>query len=102
MMIYVVLNTMIWLVVYLSKGQITPSNWQEKEVYNWGMARRDVPAWMRAVKKTIARKRKEQASKKDVVELVDNDSAILAHAPHSDPADLTARGQHQHDARTLE
>lgn len=78
MMIYVALNTMIWLVVYLTQGRVTPCNWHEKEVYNWGMGKKDMPAWMRILGSKISRKRASESdgdsSRKDAVELVETDT----------------------------
>ncbi|KAI1079301.1 xanthine/uracil permease family protein-like protein [Whalleya microplaca] len=76
MMVYIVLNTMIWAVVRLTDGRITPSNWDEKEVYSWGLGKRDVPGWLRVIRKKFGRGRSMDDSRKDGVELVDNDSAI--------------------------
>ncbi|KAI0881135.1 xanthine/uracil permease family protein-like protein [Annulohypoxylon maeteangense] len=78
MMVYVVLNTMIWVVVRLTKGRVVPSNWHEKEVYDWGMASRDVPGWMKSIQRRILPTRFHIDDTKDDVELVDNDSAINA------------------------
>jgi AGZA family xanthine/uracil permease-like MFS transporter len=74
MMVYVALNTMIWLVVYLTQGRVTPSNWHEKEVYNWGMGKRDMPTWMRILGSKMTRKQASDIGRKDAVELVDTDS----------------------------
>lgn len=32
---YTVLNTLIYLVVKISRGSITPENWQHKEIWTW-------------------------------------------------------------------
>ncbi|KAI2619078.1 xanthine/uracil permease family protein-like protein [Hypomontagnella submonticulosa] len=77
MMVYVVLNTMIWVVVRLTNGRVTPSNWHEKEVYDWGMGTRDVPRWMKCIKRKLLPSRYHDEHK-DGVELVDNDSALNA------------------------
>ncbi|CAJ2508103.1 Uu.00g092890.m01.CDS01 [Anthostomella pinea] len=76
MMVYVVLNTMIWMVVYLTGSRVTPSNWQEKEVYNWGMGKRDVPGWMMFVRRKFTGEPAGKPNPKNVVELVDCDSTI--------------------------
>ncbi|KAL7625551.1 hypothetical protein AAE478_004771 [Parahypoxylon ruwenzoriense] len=79
MMVYVVLNTMIWVVVQLSGGRVTPSNWHEKEVYNWGLGARDVPGWVKAIRQKIQPSHSRlDDERKDGVELVDNDSAMDA------------------------
>ncbi|KAI1098240.1 xanthine/uracil permease family protein-like protein [Jackrogersella minutella] len=78
MMVYVVLNTMIWVVVRLSNDRVTPSNWHEKEVYDWGMGSRDVPGWMKSLKRKVLPARFQTDDAKDGVELVDNDSAMNA------------------------
>ncbi|KAI1468927.1 permease family-domain-containing protein [Daldinia caldariorum] len=78
MMVYVVLNTMIFFIVWATKGRVTPSNWEEKEVYDWGLGSRDVPRWMKRVARKVMPGRFETNSQKDAVELVDNESAMNA------------------------
>ncbi|KAI1133849.1 xanthine/uracil permease family protein-like protein [Hypoxylon sp. FL0543] len=78
MMVYVVLNTMIWVVVRLTNNRVTPSNWQEKEVYDWGMGARDLPQWMKCLRRKCLPARFQPDAAKDGVELVDNDSAVHA------------------------
>lgn len=75
-MVYVVLNTMIWSVVKLTGGKVTPSNWHEKEVYDWGLGARDLPGWVRYLQRNVLPARFQTDGRKDGVELVDNDSAI--------------------------
>ncbi|GAP87583.2 putative inner membrane protein yieg [Rosellinia necatrix] len=76
MMVYIVLNTMIWVVVKLTKGRVTPANWQEKEVYSFGIGRRDMPNWMRFVRRKLFGEHTARGVRKDGIELVDCDSTI--------------------------
>ncbi|KAK8046150.1 hypothetical protein PG996_014214 [Apiospora saccharicola] len=75
MLVYVTLNTMIWLVVYISDGRVVPSNWNEKEVYHWGMSKKDVPTWILFIRDKVIRRGRRDEEHKVAVELVDNDSA---------------------------
>ncbi|OTB05234.1 hypothetical protein M426DRAFT_57254 [Hypoxylon sp. CI-4A] len=99
MMVYVVLNTMIWIVVKLTNGRVTPSNWHEKEVYDWGLGARDVPGWIKFLRRRVLPARLQTGYAKDGVELVDNDSAMNA------PTDSSSRGnsaEENKDPRILE
>ncbi|OTA94357.1 hypothetical protein M434DRAFT_10748 [Hypoxylon sp. CO27-5] len=78
MMVYVVLNTMIWAVVKLTNDRVTPSNWHEKEVYDWGMGARTLPGWLKCLQRKVLPTRFQTDETKDGVELVDNDSAMNA------------------------
>lgn len=89
-MVYVVLNTMIWVVVQLTGGRVTPSNWQEKEVYDWGLGARDLPGWLKGLKKMMP-DHLQASIRKDGVELVDNDSAMNA------ATDSSSRGNSAED-----
>lgn len=84
-MVYVVLNTMIWGIVKLTGGRVTPSNWHEKEVYDWGLGSRDLPGWVSYLQRNVLPARFHPDGRKDGVELVDNDSAIHG-------ADTSSRG----------
>lgn len=75
MMVYVALNSMIWLVVYASGGKVIPSSWHDKEVYSFGMSKKDIPSWMVAVRRKVLGKIDGDSDSKDVVELVDNDNS---------------------------
>ncbi|KAI0124376.1 permease family-domain-containing protein [Xylariales sp. AK1849] len=100
MLIYVVLNTMIWLVVHLTDGKVTPANWHDKEVYNWGMSKRDMPGWMRKLGKRFSGKRDSGVvCRKVIVELVDNDSTIRNSSQNGsskDTATIVLDSRHQH------
>ncbi|KAJ1329190.1 Purine transporter [Microdochium nivale] len=74
MMIYVALNTMIWMVVHLSGERITPVNWESQEVYTWGMRPGDIPGWFLALRHRLTRRRSLVGDRKDVIELADTDS----------------------------
>ncbi|KAK6062389.1 permease [Seiridium cupressi] len=76
MFVYVVLNTMIWAVVHFTDGRITPANYNEKEVYNWAMSRRDMPTWMRKIADKISGSRQSAVGRKETIELADTDSTI--------------------------
>ncbi|KAI1487505.1 xanthine/uracil permease family protein-like protein [Biscogniauxia mediterranea] len=76
MMVYIVLNTMVWVVVQGSNGRITPSNWHEKEVYHWGLGKKDIPSWMRYIRRKIVGESEEDLARKQGVELGDCDSTI--------------------------
>ncbi|KAI1342236.1 xanthine/uracil permease family protein-like protein [Xylariaceae sp. FL0016] len=76
MMVYVVLNTMIWTVVQLTNGRVTPSNWAEKEVYRFGMGRTDIPSWMTYVHRKVSGSTDTEVARKEALELVDCDSTI--------------------------
>jgi AGZA family xanthine/uracil permease-like MFS transporter len=83
MMVYIILNTMIWSVVHLSDGRVTPANWHDKEIYNWGVGKKDMPTWMRWIWKMVPlRRRQSMIGRKNVVELVDNDSTIRNSSHH--------------------
>jgi adenine/guanine/hypoxanthine permease len=72
MFTYIALNTMIWAVVHFSGGRVLPLDYKLKEVYNWGMGKKDMPTWMLRLEEKIFRKRQPASpSQKDVVELVD-------------------------------
>ncbi|ORY71783.1 xanthine/uracil permease family protein-like protein [Pseudomassariella vexata] len=77
MLIYVSLNTMIWVVVHLTGGRVTPSNWNEKEVYNWGMGKRDMPRWMRILAQKMTGRNNQDFEQKDAVEMVDTESSTV-------------------------
>jgi adenine/guanine/hypoxanthine permease len=87
MLIYLVLNTMIWAVVFLSRGKVLPANYHEKEVYNWGRGKQSMPKWMRGLiqKITGTNRVSRFMNRKDVVELVETDSAKRT-SSHNDPA----------------
>ena len=76
MMTYIVLNTMIWAVVYLSGHRIEPSNYEDKEVYRWGMTKRDLPRWIRFIRKVVFRRGDSVDHTKDDIDIADNDSTI--------------------------
>ncbi|KAI1750107.1 xanthine/uracil permease family protein-like protein [Xylaria castorea] len=76
MMVYIVLNTMIWAVVQLTSGRVTPANWQSKEVYSFGFGKRDMPAWMRFVRHKLFPDHATGGIRKDGIELADCDSTI--------------------------
>ncbi|KAI0407480.1 xanthine/uracil permease family protein-like protein [Xylaria palmicola] len=76
MLVYVVLNTMIWMVVKLTNGRVTPANWQEKEVYSFGLGRRDTPAWVRFIHRKLSFGHATGGVRKDGIELADCDSTI--------------------------
>ncbi|KAI1645718.1 permease family-domain-containing protein [Daldinia loculata] len=80
MLVYVVLNSMIFFIVWVTKGRVIPSNWHEKEVYDWGLGARDIPSWMKRVAGKVmpGRFQFETNSQKGDVELVDNDSVMNA------------------------
>ncbi|KAI0876594.1 xanthine/uracil permease family protein-like protein [Hypoxylon argillaceum] len=86
MMVYVVLNTMIWIVVKLTNGRVTPSNWQEKEVYSFGFGRRDMPTWMRFIRRKFFGEHPTGGVRKDGIELADCDST-MDHASRSASAE---------------
>lgn len=79
---------MIWFVVYCSGGRVTPSNWREKEVYNFGMARKDLPAWMHMLRRRLRGGPKRNIGLKDVIELVDNDSVAPSSSHRGSPDDV--------------
>ncbi|KAI0021866.1 xanthine/uracil permease family protein-like protein [Xylariomycetidae sp. FL0641] len=102
MMVYVVLNTMIWLVVKMTSGRVTPSNWHEKEVYHWGLARRDVPGWIKYIRRKLVGDDATEIARKDGVELVDCDSTLNhgSRSPSAEDKDthtISSRG-HPHRA----
>lgn len=76
MMVYVVLNTMIWTVVKLTNGKVTPANWHEKEVYSWGLGKRDLPIWIRFIRRKFFGDHVTEVVRKDGIELADCDSTI--------------------------
>ncbi|KAI1436018.1 xanthine/uracil permease family protein-like protein [Xylaria sp. CBS 124048] len=75
MMVYIVLNTMIWMVVNLTNGKVTPANWEEKEVYSFGLAKRDFPLWARFIRRKLFGEPATE-DRKDGMELADCDSTI--------------------------
>ncbi|KAI1111757.1 xanthine/uracil permease family protein-like protein [Nemania sp. NC0429] len=76
MMVYIVLNTMIWIVVKTTRGKVTPANWQSKEVYSFGFTRRDMPSWMRFVRRKLFGENPTGGIRKEGIELADCDSTI--------------------------
>ncbi|TGJ83411.1 hypothetical protein E0Z10_g5353 [Xylaria hypoxylon] len=76
MMVYIVLNTMIWIVVKFTSGRVTPANWQEKEVYSFGFGRRDMPGWARFLRRKLFGEDVTEVVRKDGIELADCDSTI--------------------------
>ncbi|KAI8627711.1 xanthine/uracil permease family protein-like protein [Xylariaceae sp. FL1651] len=76
MMVYIVLNTMIWAVVKLTSGRVTPANWQEKEVYSFGLGRRDLPTWVRFIRRKLFGEHITEVVRKEGIELADCDSTI--------------------------
>ncbi|RYP59911.1 hypothetical protein DL769_008330 [Monosporascus sp. CRB-8-3] len=76
MMVYVVLNTLIWAVVYLSGEQIKPSNYEDKEVYRWGMSASDLPGWVNFLRRFVLKRKNAAPGTKDAIDLGDNDSTI--------------------------
>lgn len=76
MLVYIVLNTMIWMVVKLTGGRVTPANWQEKEVYSFGVGRRDMPNWMQFIYRKLFGEHPTGGVRKDGIELADCDSTI--------------------------
>ncbi|KAI0472156.1 xanthine/uracil permease family protein-like protein [Xylariaceae sp. FL0804] len=101
MMVYVVLNTMIWIVVRATGGKVTPANWQEKEVYNFGMGKRDIPGWLKWIRKRVYGENPQEPGRKETVDLADGDSTInqasqgsrSASAEGKEMQVLTNRGQ---------
>ncbi|KAI1853547.1 hypothetical protein JX265_004122 [Neoarthrinium moseri] len=101
MFIYITLNTMIWVVVYLSGGRIVPANYEQKEVYNWGMGKKDMPTWMRKLGNAVSGKRQSISESKEAVDLVDTDSTIRNSSQHGSGEDkdaimLASHPQHRH------
>jgi adenine/guanine/hypoxanthine permease len=76
MMVYIVLNTMIWGVVKLTSGKVTPANWHEKEVYSFGLGRRDLPWWVQFIRRKLFGEHITEVVQKDGIELADCDSTI--------------------------
>ncbi|KAI0396152.1 hypothetical protein F5Y17DRAFT_420522, partial [Xylariaceae sp. FL0594] len=76
MMVYIVLNTMIWAVVKLTSGKVTPANWHEKEVFSFGLGRRELPGWMRFIRRKLFGEHVTEEVRKDGIELADCDSTI--------------------------
>ncbi|RYC62674.1 hypothetical protein CHU98_g3531 [Xylaria longipes] len=76
MLVYIVLNTMIWVVVQFTGGRVTPANWQSKEVYSFGFGKRDMPTWMRFVRRKFFPDNATGGIRKDGIELADCDSTI--------------------------
>ncbi|KAI0865640.1 xanthine/uracil permease family protein-like protein [Xylaria cubensis] len=76
MLVYIVLNTMIWAVVQFTSGRVTPANWQSKEVYSFGLGKRDMPAWVRFVRRRFFPDHATEGIRKDGIELADCDSTI--------------------------
>lgn len=87
MFTYIVLNTMIWAVVHFTSGRVTPTDYHMKEVYNWGMGKRDMPTWMLKLEQLLSRHRSTSDSHKDVVELVDTGSTIRNSSHNSSATD---------------
>lgn len=101
MFVYVTLNTMIWTVVHFSNGKITPTNYHEKEVYNWAMGKRDMPTWMRKIAEKISFHRQSEIGRKETVDLADTDSTIRnssqnGSAEGKDAIMLEPNPQHRH------
>jgi AGZA family xanthine/uracil permease-like MFS transporter len=76
MMVYIVLNTMIWIVVKLTGERVTPANWQDKEVYNFGLGKRDMPGWAQFIRRKFFGEHVTEVVRKDGIELADCDSTI--------------------------
>ncbi len=76
MVTYIILNTTIWAVVYLSANRLEPSNYGEKEVYRWGMGSKGVPKWMKFIRKLVLRRNNAVSGTKDSIDIADNDSTI--------------------------
>ncbi|KAI0201032.1 xanthine/uracil permease family protein-like protein [Astrocystis sublimbata] len=76
MLVYIVLNTMIWAVVQFTSGKVTPANWESKQVYSFGMAKRDMPFWVRFIRCKLFPDRPTEGIRKDGIELGDCDSTI--------------------------
>ncbi|XXH00439.1 hypothetical protein Hte_006784 [Hypoxylon texense] len=93
MMVYVLLNTMIWSVVKLTGGRVTPSNWHEKEVYDWGLGTGDLPGWVRYLQRNVIPARFQTDGRNDGVELADNDSVVKIHGA----TDTSSRGNSAED-----
>ncbi|KAI1319185.1 xanthine/uracil permease family protein-like protein [Xylariaceae sp. FL0255] len=85
MMVYIALNSLIWAVVRSTEGRVTPANWHEKEVYSFGLGRRDVPAWIRFIHRKLGGRQDSEVVRKDGIELVDCGSTI--HGSRSMSAD---------------
>ncbi|KAI1505873.1 xanthine/uracil permease family protein-like protein [Biscogniauxia marginata] len=96
MMVYIVLNTMIWIIVKCSNGRTTPSNWHEKEVYNWGMGKKDIPLWMRFVRKKILGETDADVTQKEGLELGDCDSIINNRSRSASAEDKGMRAPSNH------
>ncbi|KAH8161366.1 hypothetical protein CIB48_g6879 [Xylaria polymorpha] len=60
----------------LIAGRVTPANWQSKEVYSFGVGKRDMPAWMRFVRHKLFPDHATGGIRKDGIELADCDSTI--------------------------
>lgn len=75
-MVYIVLNTMIWVVVKFTSGKVTPANWHSKEVYSFGFGRRDMPGWARFLRRKLFGDHPAKVVRKDGIELADCDSTI--------------------------
>jgi adenine/guanine/hypoxanthine permease len=78
MFVYAVLNTMIWAVVRSTNGRVTPKNYEQKEVYNWTLGKRDMPTWMRKIVEMSTGNRQSDIASKETIELADTDSIIRA------------------------
>lgn len=98
-MVYVALNTMIWLVVRLSGERITPANWESQEVYTWGMRPGDVPAWYLALRRKLRRTSNIVDDRKDGIELADTDSTINNGSTRFGVCESKASDRHSHVPR---
>lgn len=96
MFVYVVLNTMIWTVVHFTNGRITPTNYEEKEVYNWAMNKKDMPKWMRKIANQITGNDMLDDGHRQAVELVDSDSTIRnsSHTSSAEDKDVIMLDMH--------
>ncbi|KAH8652498.1 permease family-domain-containing protein [Xylariales sp. PMI_506] len=101
MMVYVTLNTMIWVVVVSTGGRVTPANWHQKEVYNWSMRKQDMPEWMKKLGQKLSSKHRSIMGRGDVVELVDTDSTLRnsSHNGSAEDKDAATLDGPAHDAQ---
>lgn len=101
MLVYITLNTMIWVVVYLTDGRVVPSNWNEKEVYRFGFGKKDVPKWMLFIRDKMLGKGRRVEEHKVAVELVDNASAERNSSRNGSTDDKVVVVRPQYDGRPI-
>lgn len=101
MFVYIVLNTMIWVVVHFTDGRITPTKYEEKEVYSWAMSKRDMPTWMRKIVSKLSRKDESNNDHKGSIDIADTASTIRNSSHNGSAEDkdvimLEPNPQHRH------